>query len=169
MYIVIERASVLLGFLTLGTILAIFASCSSCFALLGRLGLKKLTSSRIYQNFFHYHLLYWNIFGILLLTHLSMAIGHTGIPQSSDPDAPIHRTILLLGLGAVLLAAIILLSCRVSRKFFLRSSEPGSITRKTYQSLNSFHGYYWWAVFAFIGIHFFVAHMHVGFWPVPSM
>lgn len=165
MNIIMERASVLLGFLTLGTMLAIFGSCVSFLHLLQKIGLKRLTSSRGYQLFFRNHLLYWDIFVILLFTHLSMAVGHTGIPQSNDPDAPIHRKILLLGLGALLSTTLIFASCRISRNFFFRSPKADTFGRKTFRSFSSFHAYYWWIVLAFVGVHFFFVHLHIGFWP----
>ena len=162
MDIAVQRASVVLGFLTLGSVLAVFASCRSCLGLLRRFGLNPM-SGKAYQAFFRYHALYWQAFFLLLAAHLSLAFAHTGIPQAGDPDAPVHWRILALGLAAALSGGVLFSSCRISFGFLTRSLK----SRKGYPAFNAFHGYYWLILFGLIAMHFYFAHAHVGFWPMP--
>jgi hypothetical protein len=167
--IAFQQSSVVLGFLTLGAILSVFASCRSCVSLLTRLGSKNPLASKAYQSFFRYHSLYWETFFIFLVAHLSLAFAHTGIPQNGDPDAPVHWTILSLGLTATTTTGLIFSSCRISNNLLIKSFKSLKSPQKNYRVFYAFHGYYWFVALAVIAAHFFFAHSHVGFWPMPGM
>jgi hypothetical protein len=165
MEIAIQRASVVLGFLTLGTVLAIFGSCRTFVALLQRLGLKDPKSNTAYQAFYGLHARYWQAFVPLLLVHLGLALAHTGLLAPGNPDAQVHLRILLLGLGSALSGGILYSSCRITFGFFRNALK----SPKGFLTFYALHSYYWLIVFGVIGAHFFFAHAHVGFWPMPAM
>jgi hypothetical protein len=118
-----ERIAIILGFLTLLTLLGVFFS----------------IPGKAYSKFPQYHSFFRFSFLALLLVHLVTAILHTGLPQFGDSDAPVHLSILLLGLtSAAVIGAI--------KKFKLSD-------------------YYWWLILLLLGAHIVMSYLHIGVWP----
>jgi hypothetical protein len=160
-----ERTAIILGFLTLTSVLAVFLTCRTCQILLSRLGLRKLVSSRAYQWFYTYHAYYWWVFLALLLAHFMMGFLHTGFPKAGDPDAAIHWYILGAGFAAALLALSLLASCRIAPRLLTIVTGRKPTGNADYLKFFRLHNYLWWPVLAFVAAHFAVAFSHAGIWP----
>jgi|WetSurMetagenome_2_1015567.scaffolds.fasta_scaffold136959_1 hypothetical protein len=169
MELVIERISVVLGFFTLAAAITTFLSCKSCLSFLRRFGVKTPLNNKTYQKFYQYHSYYWWSFSSLLVVHLSLAIGHTGIPQAGDPDAPVHWYILSFGFAGALLTSLMFSSCRICSSYFTRVLKQKNKIQLSYQQFSQYHSYFWGVFLLLFVAHFYFAHSHVGFWPMPEM
>jgi len=169
MEILIERASVTLGFLTLAAALSTFASCRSCISFLKWFRIQNPLSNKAYRAFYQFHSYYWWAFVSLLVIHLSLAIAHTGIPKAGDPDAPVHWYILSFGFGSALFTFFTLSSCRISNDFISGLFKNENQLQAGYKKFKGYHAYLWLIFLLVFAVHFFFAHQHVGFWPMPGM
>jgi len=160
-----ERVAVVLGFLTLFSLLAVFLSCRSFLAVMNRMGLEGVTNSKAYRRFYQYHAYYWWIFGALILSHFMMAVLHTGLPKAGDPDSPIHWAILLLGLGAALGAGALFVSCRIMPRLITLATSKNPMTSVAFKGFFKLHAYYWWIILLLVVAHFAASYLHTGFWP----
>ena len=82
-----ERVAIVPGFITLLFAAATFISCRTFINLLARVGVKNIQQNGFFHYFYKYHSYYWWAFGVAVLTHLTVALLHTGLPQAGDPDA----------------------------------------------------------------------------------
>jgi cytochrome b561 len=160
-----ERLAVALGYITLISAMATFASCRSCLSFLGRFGLKSPVDKNWYRPFYKLHGYYWWIFLFALSLHLLTAMMHTALPTASDPDARIHWIILASAFFSLLLAAVVLSSCRSLAGLLSMFAEKGPMSNKSYLSFYRYHSYYWLAFIASVAGHFAAAYVHVGIWP----
>jgi hypothetical protein len=160
-----ERIAIILGFITLTLALTVFASCRICLMTFKRLGLSKPLESAAYQRFYSFHSYYWWLFGVFLLSHLSQALIHTGLPQAGDPDAGAHWIILGFGFCGMLTSATTFLSCRLffrlSGMLKIRQIARSSAFLAFYRP----HTYYWLLFFLLVAAHFAEAFRHAGVWP----
>src|SRR5512136_2264498 len=85
-----ERVAIILGLTALFLALLAFVSCRTCLAWLSRLGWKHALDNRVYRQFYRFHAYYWWFLGVALVTHIFLAVIHTGLPQAGDPDAYLH-------------------------------------------------------------------------------
>jgi hypothetical protein len=160
-----ERLAVALGFVTLASALATFASCRSCLSFLGRLGLKSPMEMRWYRLFYRYHGYYWWIFLFALVLHILTTVMHTAIPTPGDPDAPIHWVILSFALGSLVMVGVVFFSCRSLVGFVNLFTEKGPLSGARFRSFYRYHSYYWLALILVVAGHFAGAYVHVGIWP----
>ena len=160
-----ERISIVLGLVTLLFILTTFASCRTCFSWLTLLGVKNLLKSKGYQTFSKYHSVYWWLFGVAIVSHVFIAIGHTGFPQIGDPDAGAHWIILIPGFVGALSSLTIFSSCRAFPRLIAPTTSRFSLTGKTYRTFFKYHAYYWLVLWALITLHFTAGYLHAGLWP----
>ena len=160
-----ERVAIIFGFITLALALAVFTSCRTFVSLLMRAGIKKPADNKIYRTFNKYHMYYWWFFGVSVLAHVMMSTFHTGLPKAGDPDAGIHWTILILGLGGVISSGVLFSTCRISQTLLAPAIPKLSLTNKAYASYFKYHAYYWWALALLVAAHFAAGYIHVGFWP----
>jgi len=161
-----ERAAIVLGVITVVLALAIFASCRTFASLLHRVGLKNVTQNRAYKSFNKYHSFLWWFMGVTLVSHLTLAFIHTGLPQAGDSDAYIHWRILGLGLSGAVVAATVFLSCRISPRL-LTLGKPGRLLKNMfYRPFFGLHSYFWWFFIGVVAAHFLFGYRHVGIWPM---
>ncbi len=160
-----ERIAIILGLTTVALVLMTFTSCRTCVSILNRIGLHKLTANRIYQTFYRYHGYYWWLLGISLLSHLMMAVIHTGLPQANDSDAGLHWAILGIGLVNVGLAGALFSSCRISLKLLTITRTGLSLKNQNYRRFFQRHGLYWGILILVIAGHFTLGYLHAGLWP----
>jgi hypothetical protein len=160
-----ERLAIVLGLLTLTLAAASFISCRSCLSRLKYLRLPDPTKIKGYSSFYKYHLYYWWAFGVFLVSHVLVAIAHTGLPQAGDPDAGAHWTILGLGFFSALSSSVVFCSCRVLPRLAALVS-PGSLFNNTaYKFLFRYHAYFWIIFFLLAFSHFAAGYHHAGIWP----
>jgi hypothetical protein len=160
-----ERLAVALGFVTLISAVATFATCRSCLFFLGRFGLSNLTEKRWYRPFYKYHGYFWWVFVMGLVLHLLTSLMHTAIPASGDPDAPIHWIILSLGLASLLMVIGVLASCRSLAGLVNMFREKSLLNNTKYLPFYRFHSYYWLILILLIAGHFASSYIHTGIWP----
>jgi hypothetical protein len=160
-----ERLVIVLGFVTLLSGIATFASCRSCLSFLSRFGLKNPMEKRWYQSFYKYHGYYWWIFLMGLFLHFLTAIMHTSIPSASDPDGQIHWIILSLGFSSALIVGGVLASCRSLSALLNLFREKDVMSNKKYLSFYRFHSYYWLILVILTAGHFASSYFHTGIWP----
>jgi hypothetical protein len=160
-----ERLAIVLGFVTLISAVATFATCRSCLSLLGRFGLKNPLDMRWYRPLYKYHGYYWWVFLMGLFLHLLTAMMHTAIPIPGDPDAQIHWIILSLGFASLVLVVIMVSSCRSLVGLLNLFREKNLLSDKIYQLFYRFHSYYWLILFLLIAGHFTGSYIHTGVWP----
>jgi hypothetical protein len=160
-----ERLAIALGFVTLMSAIATFATCRSCVSFLGRLGLKNLTDMKWYRPFYKYHGYFWWVFVMGLFLHLLTALMHTSIPTAGDPDAQIHWIILSLGLTSLVLVSSVLASCRSLAGLLNLFREKNLLSDKKYLPFYQFHSYYWLILIILIAAHFTSSYIHTGIWP----
>jgi hypothetical protein len=159
-----ERVAVVLGVLTLISGLATLVSCRSCVNVLHLLGWHNPLGTKWYQAIYRYHTYYWWSFGILLISHIIMAVSHTGLPESGDPDANVHWMILFLGLASFISAFSIFSSCRVFPSLKIMAT-PGRPVGNKYRSFFKYHSYYWVIFLVLVAGHFTIGLIHTGIWP----
>ncbi len=157
-----ERLAVALGFVTLISAVATFATCRSC---LSFLGLKSPLDNRWYRPFYKLHGYYWWIFLMGLGLHLLTAVMHTAIPTAGDPDAQIHWIILSFAFVSLPLTAVVLSSCRSWVSLLSLFMEKGPLADRLYLSFYRYHSYYWLVFIGSIAGHFIAAYAHIGIWP----
>jgi hypothetical protein len=166
MGIAIERAAVVLGFLTLTAALAVFASCKTIPSLLKRLGMKDPASSETFQSFYFLHGFFWQAFVLLLVIHLSLGLVYVITAGSGSPEFHQHLVIISFGFATALSYGVIFASCRITNKYFSSSLKSGSFAGRGYQVLYALHSYYWLVFFALIATHFSFVYSAVRFWPM---
>ena len=160
-----ERLTVVLGFVTLASALATFATCRSCLGLLERLGLKNPVEMRWYRPFYKYHGYYWWIFLFALTLHFLSAVMHTAIPVAGDPDAPIHWVILSFALGALVMVGAVLSSCRSFTGLLNTFTGKGPLGNNRFRLFYGYHSYYWLILVLAIAGHVAGSYIHIGVWP----
>jgi hypothetical protein len=160
-----ERLAIVLGFITLLFALATFVSCRSCVTLMGRLGWKNPTGSRIYRNFYRFHSYFWWGFLYALAFHLLSGLSHTGLPSAADPDSYLHVPIIWLGIGGLVVSMVIYFSCRAIVGILNLFRNRTVLTIKRYLFFYNYHAFYWIIFFLLIGAHFIVSYIHAGVWP----
>jgi hypothetical protein len=161
----IERLAIVLGFVLLTLTISVFLSCRFFISFLSRIGRQSIVQSKAYQFFYRYHSIYWWGFCLVLILHVMVAIGHSGLPQADDPDAPIHWYILGTGLIAATSVLIIFLSCRtlISLTGFFSKKNPLSLPG--YKPFYLRHSFYWLIFAAAFLAHFLFGYSHAGVWP----
>jgi len=160
-----ERTAIVLGVITLVLSLAIFASCRTFASLLHRFGLRIVTQSRSYKALNKYHSFLWWFMGVSLLSHVTLAFIHTGLPQAGDPDANVHWRILAFGLSGATFALTVFISCRISPRL-LTLGRPGRLLKNmVYRPFYGLHSYYWWIFIVIAAVHFAIGYHHAGIWP----
>lgn len=160
-----ERLAVALGFVTLASALATFASCRSCLSILSRFGLKNPTEIRWYRLFYRYHGYYWWIFLFALVLHLITALMHTAIPTAGDPDVQIHWIILSFAFSSLALVGAVLSSCRSLVGLLSLFTEKGPLSSNRYKSFYRYHSHYWMLLVLSVAVHVTGAGIHTGIWP----
>jgi cytochrome b561 len=160
-----ERIAIILGITTVVLALAAFLSCRAFVSLLTKLGVKHPTRNRIFRSFYGYHLYYWWGFGVAVLSHVIMAISHTGLPQAGPPDAGVHWAILSIGFPSALSGVALFSSCRVSPRLLAPAIKNLTSQGNKYRSFFSYHSYFWWIFTALVASHFTAGYLHAGVWP----
>ena len=160
-----ERLAIVFGFVTLGLGVAAFLSCRICLAWLKRLGFKDPVHAGWYASFYGYHLYYWWGFGIAVVSHLWVALVHTGLPQSGDLGAGIHWAILGLGLFAAISASSVFFSCRVLPRLVAMATRGKPWHNARYRVYSSYHAYFWVMAALLVAAHFAASYRHAGVWP----
>ena len=160
-----ERVAIVLGFLTLLALLAVFFSCRSFLSALSYVRLGNPMNGKAYRKFYQYHAYYWWAFGVLLLAHFTMALLHTGLPKAGDRDAALHWAILALGLGAALAAGLLLVSCRIMPRLITAATSQKPMISAVFRGFFKLHNYYWWLILLLVGAHFTLSYLHAGIWP----
>lgn len=160
-----ERISIVLGFLTLFALMAVFFSCRTCVSVPKRLKLVNLMNSRAYRKFYQYHSYYWWVFEVLLVAHFMMVVMHVGMQRAGDTDPLIYWFILLLGLSTALATAALLFSCRIMPRLITAATAKKPLTYRSFNTFFQRHGYYWWLVLLLALAHFTVGYVHIGIWP----
>ncbi len=160
-----ERLAVVLGFVTLASALATFATCRTCLSFLGRLGLKIRVDAGWYRPFYKYHGYYWWVFIFALTLHFLTAVMHTAIPKAGDPDGTIHWAVLGLGFGAALMTEVVLSSCRSLTGLLNAFTGKSPVANKRFFSFYRYHAYYWLILVLAIAGHFAASYIHIGVWP----
>ena len=158
-----ERIAIILGYITLALALAIFFSCRIFTGFMKKRGWVKIVDHPLYSKFNTYHGTYWWFFIIVLTTHLLTAFAHVGIPQSGDPDSPIHWGILATGLLGSFVIWGIYFSCRSVSTFWSYFTDKGPA--QLYPSFFKRHNAVWLLFGIIIAIHLVLALYHVGVWP----
>ena len=160
-----ERVAIALGIITLIAALLTVTTCRSFLNLLHRLGVSQPLDSKPYRSLYNSHVYYWWVVLGGLVSHVTMAIYHTGLPVAGDRDTPIHWAILGLGLASFLAILISLSSCRVIPMLSNFTHRQSPMTYKGYRSFFRTHSYVWLAFIAVVAAHFAVGYMHAGIWP----
>jgi cytochrome b561 len=159
-----ERVAIILGVLALTCGLATLGSCRSCVSFLQHLGWHKPLNTKGYQFFYRYHTYYWWAFGILIVSHIIMAVSHTGLPEAGDPDANVHWMILFLGLASFISAFSVFSSCRIYSRLKMMAM-PGRPPGNNYKSFFRYHSFYWLIFLLLVAGHFAFSFVHAGIWP----
>ena len=163
--IINERIAIMLGVATAVLALAVFISCRIFLSLMKFFGWKNPGENRVYRAFNRHHLLYWWLFGVVLLAHVMMAVFHTGLPKAGDPGAWVHWVILILGFFSALAAMSLFVSCRFSPRLFTAGRPKSFFENVTYKLLYRFHNYYWLLLLGLVAAHFTIGFLHAGIWP----
>jgi hypothetical protein len=166
MEIAIERITVLLGFLTLTSALAVVASCRTIPALFKKIAKKDLLTNEGYQSFYFLHGFFWQAFFLLLAVHLVLGLTHLSMLTMGAEEIRTHLTILGFGALTALSYGGMLASCRITHDFFTKSFEPKSLKDRVYRVFYGLHDYYWLIVLTLVVTHFIFAHADAGWWPV---
>jgi hypothetical protein len=160
-----ERIAIILGLITLLLALAAFASCRTCLSWLNRAGIKNLPKSKAYQSFYKYHAVIWWLFGVSLISHVFMAMGHTGLPEAGDPDAGSHWLVIIPGFFGALFSFSIFSSCRIFPRLVSMASSSLILNNLAYRLFFKYHTYFWLALGLLIAAHFTAGYRHAGVWP----
>jgi hypothetical protein len=160
-----ERLAIVLGLLTFLMAFASFLSCRSCLSWLKYLRLPDPSGIKSYSSFYKYHLYYWWAFGIFLISHVLVAVGHTGLPQTGDPDARAHWIILGFGLFSALTSTLVFSSCRVLPRLAAMTARGNLFNHSVYKIIFKYHPYYWALFILLAVVHFAAGYNHSGVWP----
>jgi hypothetical protein len=160
-----ERVTVVLGYITLVSAIATFGTCRTGVSLFGRLGLKKATDAGWYRQLFKLHGFYW--WGLVMgsILHLMSALMHTGIPSAADPDGSIHRIILATGGASLILAGVVLSSCRSLVNLVSLFKETSPLDDRGFRSFYRYHAFFWVGMSLLVAGHFAAVVSHIQFWP----
>ncbi len=159
-----ERTAIILGLTTLLLGLAVFFSCRTFLSLYMRLHLGNPLSNKGYLGFYRYHLFYWWIFGVALVSHFMMGVIHTGLPAAVDVDAYIHWIILVFGFMTALSSLTIFSTCRVYPRL-LAPDNKYALSNRVYRTIYRSHSYYWIGFIVLFSAHFATSYIHAGMWP----
>ncbi len=160
-----ERAAIVLGLIAVASLAATFLSCRSSLTFFKSLGWKSASQNRIYQRFYKYHVVYWWAFAVVALSHITIALMHTGLPDPSDPDAPIHWAILALGVSSAGSAGVLFSSCRVFPRLGGMLTGKNPLANPGFKSYFGYHSLYWLVIGAALMGHFAIGFNHAGIWP----
>jgi hypothetical protein len=160
-----ERVAIILGLITLLLALASFISCRSCLSWLNRFGVKNLLNQKGYLAFYKFHSIFWWLFGVSLVSHVFMAVGHTGLPEAGDPDAFSHWIILIPGFFGALFSLSIFSSCRIFPRLVSPAKPGRTLNNPIFKIFYKYHVYYWLAFGLLILSHFLAGFSHTGLWP----
>jgi cytochrome b561 len=161
-----ERIAVSLGFVTLVTGLATFASCRNFITLISRYTNKNILENKAYQSFYKYHGYYWWTFLVVLVVHMMSSAMHTNLlPGTDDPDAVEHWWILGFALGILVSLFIQAFSCRSFVSLIDFFSQKSPLKFRLYKGFYKFHAYYWWLVFVSVAGHIIASSIHTHIWP----
>ena len=84
---------------------------------------------------------------------------------SGDIGIYSERLTVALGFLTLAFAAATFASCRSCLAFLERLGIKGLTEKRWYRPFYKYHGYYWWAFFVVLALHFLTALMHTG---IPS-
>jgi len=160
-----ERLTVALGFLTLASALATFATCRTCLSFLSRFGIKNPVDAKWYRPFYKLHGFYWWGFVMGLAFHLTAALMHTSWPKESDPDGRIHLLILEFGLASFVFIGAVLSSCRSLINLVSLFSERSPLVNQGFKKFYQYHSFYWLVLALAVAGHIASGYAHIGFWP----
>jgi hypothetical protein len=160
-----ERLAIILGIITLVSALFVFFSCRIFVSRLPSPGSKPSRLKKLYKSFYKYHLYYWWALGVALLAHLMLAVLHTGLPQSGDPDAGIHWAILGFGVAGSISALVLFSSCRIVPRLLAMAGTADPFQSHVFKSAYKYHTYYWAILGMVVLTHFGIALAHAGIWP----
>ncbi len=97
-----------------------------------------------------------------------MAVLHTGLPQTGDPDAAVHWTILGVGFSGLLTASVLFSSCRVIPRLLALAGRKSPFENLFFRSIYRYHVYFWSILLIAVLAHFLVSYQHAGVWPGPA-
>ena len=160
-----ERLTIILGYVALASVVAVFASCRTFISLMGRLGARNLVEAGWYRPFNRYHGYYWWIFLFALVNHLLTTLMHTGFPTAGDPDAASHWVILSLGFGSLLAVGVTLSSCRSIVGLARAFTEKDPLASRGFRAWYRIHSPYWIVLGPIVIVHVISAYLHAGIWP----
>ena len=163
-----ERLAVVLGYITLVSGLAAFATCRVCISLVEKAGFHDPLQHKWYRAIFKYHGYYWPVLWITLVLHVMTALMHTQFPQIGDPDAAIHLYILLAGLVSLIALIVLGFSCRTFGGIVNLFTGKTPLQFRLFGKFYMRHGLYWLILLAVFAVHFVFAYRHIGFWPIAA-
>lgn len=161
----IERVAIALGIMTLLLILMTFTSCRVFNSWLNHIGLRSYTRNRFYLAFYRYHALYWWLLGMALLSHLMLAVIHTGLPSADDADAGLQWIVLSAGIVNFSLVLTLFSSCRISLRLIERIQPDLSLNKSGFRRFFQHHSLYWGILTLVIAGHIATGYLHAGIWP----
>jgi hypothetical protein len=159
-----ERLSIILGFLTLFLTLAVFFSCRTFISLINWLGVKNPLNNGLYTAYFKYHSLYWYGLIFILVLHPIVGIMHVVFIDSADPDAFLHKWVLISGAVALAAALIILVSCRSLAAFLGFITGKNLLAGKSFAAFYRLHPLIWLSLVIMVVLHFTFSYLHTGVW-----
>jgi hypothetical protein len=160
-----ERVTVVLGYLTLASAIATFITCRTGVSLLNRLGIKSIPNAGWYRPLFKLHGFYWWGLVMGMVLHLMSALMHTGIPGAGDPDGSIHRIVLATGGASLVLAGVVLSSCRSLVNLVSSFRENPLLASRGFVGFYRCHAHFWAALTLFVAVHFVSVYSHIQLWP----
>jgi hypothetical protein len=160
-----ERLAIILGFITLLSVVLTAITCRSFISLLSGFGIKRPLDSTLFSKIYNLHPYFWWGLWIVLLLHILVAIFHLEIPTPDDVDAFIHWVILALALLSLIFLVLLLLSCRIIPLFWKFISRNNLLTSNIYKSFYRLHSYLWWPFLASVVGHVITSFIHTGVWP----
>jgi hypothetical protein len=161
-----ERVTVILGYLTLASAVATFGTCRTCQSLLNRFGIfKRVAGPDWYRALSRLHGFYW--WGLVMgaVLHLMSALMHTGIPGAGDPDGSIHRLVLATGGASLVLAGVVLSSCRSLVNLVSSFREHSLLAGRAFLGFYRYHTFFWAALTMLVVVHFISVYSHIRLWP----
>ncbi len=160
-----ERVTVVLGYLTLASAIATFTTCRTGVSFLNRLGIKSIPNAGWYRPLFKLHGFYW--WGLVMgsILHLMSALMHTGVPGAGDPDGSIHRIVLATGGVTLILAGVVLSSCRSLVNLVSLFKETSPLENRRFRGFYGYHAFFWAALALPIAGHFAAVYSHIQLWP----
>ncbi len=161
-----EQLAVSLGFATLASFLAMFASCRTVVAFFNRRSSVRPLENRFYRSFYRYHTLYWWVFAAILIVHGMGGLVHTKlVPTPADPEAFQHWLILGFALGSFLSVGIQFGSCRSFVGLVDLSTQKDPLRFPAYRGFYRAHSFLWLLVLAAAGGHIVISSVHTHVWP----